>query len=104
MNPSEYADQPQDFTAENLPRFVISVEDGSIHGEDSPENLELARRIIACFNACEGISTEELENGIIKDMQQVLSDVVPVLQEKNDDKVAQIAQQKHKVIDIAQSP
>lgn len=103
MNPPENMKESQDQSSANLPRFVISIEDGSIHGEDSPENIELARRIIACFNACEGISTEELESGIIKDMQRVLADVVPVLQEKNDEKIALAAQQKHKVIDIAES-
>jgi hypothetical protein len=62
------------------PHFVITAE-GELHGRQTPESLEIARRIEACFRACEGISTEELENGIIQDMRRVLAQVVPVLQE-----------------------
>lgn len=60
------------------PHFVLSV-DGSIYGEDTEENREWVRRIHACVNACEGISTEELENGVIGEMQQVLQQVAPIL-------------------------
>ena len=62
--------------------FVISTEDGAIHGEETPDNQEIVRRIHACVTACEGISTEELERGIIQDMQRVLAEVVPVLQDR----------------------
>ena len=61
------------------PHFVVST-DGSIHGEDTSENREIVRRIHACVNACEELSTEELENGIIQDMRRVIAEVVPVLQ------------------------
>lgn len=64
------------------PHFIISTEDGAIHGQESPENLEIVRRIEVCMKACEGISTEDLESGIIQDMRRVLAEVVPVLQEK----------------------
>ena len=64
------------------PHFVISTEDGAIHGEETPDNQELVRRIHACVTACEGLSTEELERGIIQDMQRVLAEVVPVLQDR----------------------
>ena len=64
------------------PHFVISTEDGAIHGEETPENQEIARRIHACVTACESLSTEELERGIIQDMQRVLAEVVPVLQDR----------------------
>ena len=63
------------------PHFVVTGE-GDLHGEDNAENRELARRIHACVNACEGISTEELEKGIIQDMRRLLSQLVPVLQER----------------------
>ena len=39
--------------------------------------------IHACVNACEGISTEELEQGIVKDMRRVLAEVAPILYEKS---------------------
>ncbi|MCA8985691.1 MAG: hypothetical protein R3C12_07330 [Planctomycetaceae bacterium] len=64
-----------------LPQFVITME-GDILGQDTPENRDLVRRIHACVNACEGISTEELERGIIKDMCQVMGQVIPILQQK----------------------
>ena len=66
------------------PHFVLAA-DGSIHGEDTEEHRELVRRIHACMNACDGISTEELEAGIIKDICQALSEVVPVLQGQADE-------------------
>ena len=64
------------------PHFVISTEDGAIHGEETPDNQEIVRRIHACVTACEGISTEDLERGIIQDIQRVLAEVVPVLQDR----------------------
>ena len=64
------------------PHFILSTDDGAIHGEETPENLEIVRRIHACVNACEGISTEELENGIIQDMHRVIAGVAPLLQEQ----------------------
>jgi len=60
-------------------QFVVTME-GDIHGEDTPENREIVRRIHACWNACEGISTEELENNVIADMRRVIANMVPVLQ------------------------
>ncbi len=63
------------------PHFLVTTE-GELHGEDTTENREIARRIHACVNACEGISTEELEKGIIQDMRRVLSQLVPVLQDR----------------------
>ena len=65
--------------AVRTPYFIVTHE-GSLHGEDTPENRELVRRIHACFNACEGISTEELEQGVVQDMRRVLKEVLPVLQ------------------------
>ena len=70
------------------PHFVIT-HDGSLHGEDTPENREYVRRIHACVNACEGISTEELEKGIVQDMRRVLGQVVPLLAERNQQAAAQ---------------
>ncbi|GAB4147787.1 MAG: hypothetical protein Tsb009_21150 [Planctomycetaceae bacterium] len=61
------------------PHFVVSTE-GEILGEDTASNREIVRRIHACVNACEGISTEELESGIIADMRRVIAELVPVLQ------------------------
>lgn len=65
--------------AVRAPHFIVSAA-GEIHGEDTEENRQIARRIHACVNACEGISTEELENGIVDDMRRVIGEVLPVLQ------------------------
>ncbi|MFQ5731932.1 MAG: hypothetical protein ACE5KM_08250 [Planctomycetaceae bacterium] len=65
----------------NGPHFVVSMQ-GDVLGEDTLENRDIVRRIHACVNACDGISTEELEGGIIADMRSVLAQVVPVLQQR----------------------
>ena len=64
------------------PHFVISSE-GELLGEDTPENQELVRRVVACVNACYGITTEELESGIIKDMRRVIAQTAPLLEERS---------------------
>lgn len=64
------------------PHFVISSE-GELLGEDTPENQELVRRVVACVNACDGITTEELEGGIINDMRRVIAQTAPILQERS---------------------
>lgn len=65
------------------PHFLLSPE-GDIFGEDTLENREHVRRIHACVEACEGISTEELEGGIIQDMRRALDQVVPLLETRRD--------------------
>lgn len=73
--------QPHSRPAAALPKFVINAE-GELYGEDTPENRELVRRVHACVNACEGISTEELEQGVVQDMRRVISEVIPVLRHR----------------------
>jgi hypothetical protein len=65
------------------PRFVLTTQ-GELYGEDTPENRETVRRIHACIAACEGISTEELERGIVADMRRVIAEVLPVLRAGQD--------------------
>lgn len=64
------------------PEFVLSTWDNTIYGKDTEENQEIVRRIHACVNACEGISTEELEQGIVEDMRRVIAGVAPLLRER----------------------
>lgn len=64
------------------PHFLLSHE-GELHGEDTADNRELVRRIQACVHACEGISTDELERGIVADMRRVLENVAPLLKAQN---------------------
>jgi hypothetical protein len=45
------------------------------------QDAEMLRRIQACVDACDGISTEELEEGIVQDMQRVLREVAPIIAE-----------------------
>ena len=71
-----------DSDSKRTPHFLLTTE-GELHGEDTEENREIVRRIHACVNACDGISTEELEKGIIADMRRVLAQVVPVLERQN---------------------
>lgn len=60
------------------PHFVLSTE-GELYGEDTLDNREVVRRIHACVAACEGISTDQLEKGIIRDMQRAISEIAPLL-------------------------
>ncbi|MEX0704505.1 MAG: hypothetical protein WD069_20555 [Planctomycetales bacterium] len=71
-------------------RFIVTA-DGDLHADDTPENRDLARRVLACVNACEGISTQELEQGIVADMRRVIAGVAPLLREKRDDLERQMA-------------
>ena len=64
------------------PEHLILTINGDILGMDTPRNRELARRVKACLNACEGIATEELERGLIADMCRVLTQVAPLLEQK----------------------
>jgi hypothetical protein len=64
---------------------VIVTADGELHAEDTPENRDLARRLHACVNACAGISTEDLESGVIADMRRVIESVAPLLRDKRGD-------------------
>jgi hypothetical protein len=59
-------------------KFVVTP-DGELFGRDSDDGRELARRIHACFVACEGIATEELERGIVADMRRVIAGIQPLL-------------------------
>lgn len=56
---------------------VIFSEDeaNGVQGDTAEEALANARRIVACVNACQSISTETLENGVIKDMVASLQTV-----------------------------
>lgn len=65
-------------TCSATPHFVLSTE-GELYGEDTPDNREIVRRIHACVAACEGISTDQLEKGIIRDMQRAIGEIAPLL-------------------------
>ena len=79
----------------NGPHFVVTAE-GDMKGEDTPENRDLVRRIHACVNACEGISTEELESGVIQDMRRVIAQVIPILKQR--DEAPSASQPQRKVV------
>jgi hypothetical protein len=72
---------PSEERSKETLRFVVTP-DGELFGRDSDEGRELARRIHACFVACEGIATEDLEQGIIADMRRVIVGVQPLLKER----------------------
>ncbi len=65
LNGSTATDHP-------VPQPAAPIDDGL--------NDESLRRVQACLIACEGISTEDLEGGIIQEMRQTLRDVIPLLQ------------------------
>lgn len=67
--------------AADRPKFVVTAE-GELLGEDTPANRELARRIHACVNACEGLTTDDLEAGIIAQMLEIVRTVGPLLDDR----------------------
>lgn len=62
------------------PGHLIITPTGEILGEDTDDSRELARRVKACINACVGITTEDLEQGVVHDMCRVLTQVAPLLE------------------------
>lgn len=62
---------------------LIITAAGDLLGPDTPENQDLARRIRACINACNGLTTEDLENGLIQDLCRTVMQVGPLLQAQN---------------------
>ena len=56
------------------------------------QDAENLRRIRACVNACETISTEDLERGVVQDMQRVLQQVAPIVEEWCREKSRAVAQ------------
>lgn len=63
------------------PNFILTL-NGDILAEDTPENREIVRRIHACVQACEGLSTDELEQGIVREMRNAIGDVIPLLEKR----------------------
>jgi len=64
----------------NPPAEISATADSQNSQADWGLNDESLRRVQACLIACEGITTEDLESGIIQEMRQTLKDVVPLLQ------------------------
>ncbi len=71
-------------------QLVITAE-GDVYGPDSPENRELARRIRACINACNGLNTEDLEKGLIQDLCRTVMQVGPLLEAQKQNPVNRAA-------------
>ena len=60
------------------PQFIVTAE-GDLLGEDTAANRETVRRIRACVNACEGLTTADLENGIVVQMTRLVSELTPLI-------------------------
>jgi len=66
------------------PHFTAGSPEGQPHiaAQPTPEqDAAMLRRIQACVDACEGISTDELEQGVVQDMQRVLREVAPIIEQ-----------------------
>lgn len=59
---------------------IVIRADGEIFGDNTPDCHALARRVHACIAACDQIATEELERGIVGEMQSLLQSVRPILE------------------------
>jgi hypothetical protein len=53
--------------------------------ERSPHCEETARRLVACWNACEGIDTEDLEAGSVSIIQKLHDDAAKRVLEQRDE-------------------
>ncbi len=86
MNPSQLqaatVREPTAGNAEAGLALLLLTDEGELHGAPTAENQLLARRIQAALVACEGLSTEDLEAGVVKQMCQMMSHVLPLLQER----------------------
>ena len=60
------------------PQFIVTAE-GDLLGEDTLENRETVRRISACVAACEGLTTADLEAGIVNRMTTLVAELTPIL-------------------------
>jgi hypothetical protein len=63
------------------PSQITVTAAGDVFGVNTPENRALARRVRACVNACEGIATEDLEQGVVREMRQIIQQLAPVAAE-----------------------
>jgi len=66
------------------PHFTLGSTANPSQVDEQPvqaQDAEMLRRIQACVDACEGISTQELEEGVVQDMQRVLREVAPIIAE-----------------------
>ena len=57
---------------------------GSV-GELTPERLAELRRIVACVNACDGIPTEALESGVVRELIEAATRYLEVMMRESDD-------------------
>ena len=62
----------------STPHFVVTA-DGDLLGEDHAANRELVRRISACVTACEGLTTADLEAGIVSRMMTLVAELTPLM-------------------------
>ncbi len=68
----------------DAPHFAVGSTNRPSQSSEQPtpvQDAAMLRRIQACVDACEGISTEELEDGVVQDMQRVLREVAPIIAE-----------------------
>lgn len=77
-SPEHSAATPSADDATKTPAFIVTSE-GELLGEDTAENRELVRRIRACVNACEGLTTADLEQGIVSQMTTLVSQLAPII-------------------------
>lgn len=68
-------------TSSSQPVQITVTGGGDVFGADSAANRNLARRVRACVNACEGLSTEDLELGIVGQMRQIIQTLAPAAAE-----------------------
>lgn len=63
---------------------LVLTGDGDLLGDDTPANRELARRVRACINACDGFTTEDLERGMIRDLCEIVRQLAPLLEARRE--------------------
>ena len=83
MTQVKHTNEPIDVRDENAASVLSGIGDAEISGEIVGEYLEPMgfRRLAAAWNACEGIPTEALEAGVVKDMLGALLECRKELEE-----------------------
>lgn len=83
-------DEYRNFVTPDGPLYLGGVTTPLTLGEDMRKGWENARRIVACVNACEGISTEQLDSWlcmsrpILKSMKELKSEAGREAKQRDD--------------------
>ena len=74
--PEPWEQDTNDFFAVTADKDGLLVAETEIHDRTDEECYANARRIVAAVNACEGIATDALQQGVVSDLREALIDLL----------------------------